>query len=197
MPVNGVAEFETLKKKYGKGSELRGKTIGIVGFGRIGKSLASYALGCGMNVSACDNNPNNNEVEVHIAGHGPITIKVPIKSLSEILTECDFISLHVPKQPNGSAVIGAEELNKVKKGIILVNTSRGGVIEDSALLDALNDGRVAYACLDVFLGEPRPNEALLKHPKILATPHIGAATNEAQGRIGLEIAAKVKEIMNK
>jgi D-3-phosphoglycerate dehydrogenase len=197
MPVNGVAEFETLKKKYGKGSELRGKTIGIVGFGRIGKSLASYALGCGMNVIACDNNPNNNEVEMHIAGHGSITIKVPIKSLSEILTECDFISLHVPKQPNGSAVIGAEELTKVKKGIILVNTSRGGVIEESALLEALNDGRVAYACLDVFVGEPRPNEALLKHPKILATPHIGAATNEAQGRIGLEIAAKVKEIMNK
>lgn len=195
MPSKGATEFEALKKKYAKGIELRGKTIGIVGFGRIGKSLASYALGCGMKVIACDNNPNNNSVELHIEGHGAIQLNVPVKPLGELLGECDFISLHVPKQANGAAVLGAAELAQVKKGAILINTSRGGVIEEAALINALNEGQVAYACLDVFVGEPKPNEALLAHPKVLSTPHIGASTNEAQGRIGLEIAAKVKEIM--
>ncbi|MFZ4785517.1 MAG: NAD(P)-dependent oxidoreductase [Flavobacteriales bacterium] len=195
MPSKGATEFEALKKKYAKGIELRGKTLGIVGFGRIGKSLASYALGCGMKVIACDNTPNNNSVELHIEGHGSIQLNVPMMNLEELLGACDFISLHVPKQANGAAVMGAEELAKVKKGAILINTSRGGVIEENALINALNEGQVAYACLDVFVGEPKPNEALLAHPKVLSTPHIGASTNEAQGRIGLEIAAKVKEIM--
>lgn len=195
MPSKGASEFEALKKKYAKGIELRGKTIGIVGFGRIGKSLASYALGCGMKVIACDNKPNNNSVDFHIEGHGNIQINVPVMPLNNLLGECDFISLHVPKQANGAAVLGANELTLVKKGAILINTSRGGVIEETALINALNEGQVAYACLDVFVGEPKPNEALLAHPKVLSTPHIGASTNEAQGRIGLEIAAKVKEIM--
>lgn len=195
MPSKGASEFEALKKKYAKGIELRGKTIGIVGFGRIGKSLASYALGCGMKVIACDNNPNNHSVDFHIEGHGSIQVNVPVMKLNELLGACDFISLHVPKQANGAAVLGAAELAQVKKGAILINTSRGGVIEEAALINALNEGQVAYACLDVFVGEPKPNEALLAHPKVLSTPHIGASTNEAQGRIGLEIAAKVKEIM--
>jgi D-3-phosphoglycerate dehydrogenase len=130
-----------------------------------------------------------------IEGHGPVHVKVPFVSLAEILSSCDFVSLHVPKQANGAAVIGKEELASCKKGIILVNTSRGGVIEESALIEALDNGQVAFAALDVFVGEPKPNAAILKHPKILSTPHIGASTNEAQERIGLEIASRVQDIM--
>jgi D-3-phosphoglycerate dehydrogenase len=195
MPTTGDEQFEALKKKYAKGKELRGKTIGIVGFGRIGRSLASYALGCGMKVVACDSHQSEQPVELIIEGHGPVHVKVPFVSLSEILSSCDFVSLHVPKQANGAAVIGKEELASCKKGIILVNTSRGGVIEESALIEALDNGQVAFAALDVFVGEPKPNAAILKHPKILSTPHIGASTNEAQERIGLEIASRVQDIM--
>lgn len=195
MPANGATTFNALKKKYAKGIELRGKKIGIVGFGRIGRSLASYALGCGMKVVAVDQYPNDHSVVVHIEGHGDVEVKPTYVSLDEALASCDFISLHVPKQPNGSAVIGAEQLANCKKGIILINTSRGGVIDESALIDALNTGQVGAAALDVFVGEPTPNAAILSHPKIVCTPHIGASTNEAQERIGLELASRIQEIM--
>lgn len=195
MPSKGATEFESLKKKYAKGIELRGKTLGIVGFGRIGRSLASYALGCGMKVIAFDQFPTDSGIVLHIEGIGPINVHVPMVGMDEIVKQSDFISLHVPKQANGQAVLGEAELNACKKGVILVNTSRGGVIDETALKAALSNGQVAAAALDVFVGEPKPDNSLLQHPGVIATPHIGASTNEAQERIGLEIAAKVKEIM--
>jgi D-3-phosphoglycerate dehydrogenase / 2-oxoglutarate reductase len=195
MPSKGAAEFETLKKKYGKGFELRGKTLGIVGFGRIGQSLASYALGCGMKVIANDQvHTGNLSIPIEIGGK-MISVDVAMKSFEELLKESDIISLHVPKQSNGKAVIGAEEFPMIKKGAVLINSSRGGVIDESALVENLNSGHIRYACLDVFVGEPKPNEVLVQHPQVIATPHIGAATLEAQERIGIEIADRVKEIM--
>lgn len=191
MPVNGTTEFATLKKKYGKGSELRGKTLGIIGFGRIGQSLASYALGCGMKVIACDNSFTDITVTVPIEGIAPVQVKLTCVPMEKVLSDADYISIHVPKQPGGAAVIGAAEMKKLKKGVCLLNSARGGVIDEKALIAALNDGTVAYAALDVFENEPTPMEELLKHPKISLTPHIGAATEEAQGRIGLEIAEKI------
>lgn len=184
-----TGDFNTLKKKYAKGIELRGKTLGIVGFGRIGQSLASYALGCGMNVLAVDHHEKNVEIPIQI-GNGT-EVKVTLKtttSLDSILANCDFISLHVPKQADGSAVFGQREFAMMKKGVRLVNAARGGVINETALLEALDNGQVSFAALDVFENEPNPNKALLSHPKIAATPHIGAATLEAQDRIGLELA---------
>lgn len=196
MPLKGNTEFASLKKKYGKGFELRGKTLGIVGFGRIGHSLAGYALGCGMKVVAFDiNGDDYKTIELDFAGT-PVKINIPLVSFDALLTQSDFISLHVPKQANGSAVLGKEELVKVKKGAVLINTSRGGVIEETELIAHLNSGHIRAAFLDVFVGEPTPNIGLLKHPSILATPHIGGSTIEAQERIGLEIARKVKEIIN-
>jgi len=195
MPANGATQFEALKKKYGKGTELRGKTLGIIGFGRIGQSLASYALGCGMKVVAVDRNDSIPPVKLTIEGYGEINVNIPCVPMSDVLVQSDFISLHVPKQPNGSAVIGADEMAQLKKGVVLINTSRGGVIEEKSLIEYLDNGHIGAACLDVFIGEPKPDAALLGHPKIIATPHIGAATLEAQERIGLEIAEKVKEIM--
>lgn len=185
-----TGDFSALKKQYGKGVELRGKTLLIVGFGRIGQSLASYALGCGMTVKAINNHPSTVDIKVGpFPGIGEINI--PITSTNDLhgeLPSADFISLHVPKQPNGDAVIGEQEFGMMKKGAGIVNAARGGVIDEAALLNALDSGKIAFAGLDVFENEPNPMKSLLNHDKIAVTPHIGAATNEAQDRIGLELA---------
>jgi D-3-phosphoglycerate dehydrogenase len=194
MPVNGEETFEVLKKNYGKGKEVKGKTLGIIGFGRIGQSLAEYALGCGMRVMFFDRSKTEETVVLSING-SPVEVKLNVSSFEEVLRESDFISLHVPKQPNGSSVIGAAEFALMKKNAVVVNTSRGGTIQEGELIEALDNGVIAGACLDVFENEPCPNAALLKHSKIITTPHIGAATAEAQERIGLEIADNVKRIM--
>ena len=107
--------------------------------------------------------------------------------MDELISNSDMISLHVP----GGKVITAKEIEKMKNGVILVNAARGGVIDETDLINGLNSGKIAHACLDVFENEPTPNEALLKHSKISLTPHIGAATNEAQERIGVELAEKI------
>jgi len=195
MPVNGEETFEVLKKNYGKGKEVKGKTLGIVGLGRIGISLAEYALGCGMRVLFFDRSKEEETVTLSING-SPFEVKLNVSTFEEVLRESDFISLHVPKQPNGSSVIGAAEFALMKKNAVVVNTSRGGTINEGELMEALDNGIIAGACLDVFENEPKPNAALLKHSKIITTPHIGAATAEAQERIGLEIAENVKRIMD-
>lgn len=195
MPASGGDQFTALKKQFSKGIELKGKTLAIVGFGRIGRALAGYALGCGMKVVAADWSIENFiEVAWDIQGLGTVKIPVEILRLEDAIAQADFISLHVPKQTNGEAVIGAKELGWMKKNTWLVNTSRGGVINEEDLLVALNNNQIAGACLDVFVGEPKPNETLLKHPKIICTPHIGASTAEAQERIGLEIAEIVAQL---
>ncbi len=182
-------DFNTLKKNYGKGVELRGKTLGIIGFGRIGQSLASYALGCGMNVLAVDRVSKENDIPVSLGNENTVNVKINSSdSVEQLLPKCDFISIHIPKQNDGSAVLGEAEFSKMKKGVRLVNAARGGVIDEKALLKALDEGQVSYAALDVFENEPNPAKELLAHPKIACTPHIGAATLEAQDRIGLELA---------
>jgi D-3-phosphoglycerate dehydrogenase len=182
-------DFNTLKKNYGKGVELRGKTLGIIGFGRIGQSLASYALGCGMNVLAVDRVSKEYDIPVSLGNENTVNVKINSSdSIEQLLLKCDFISIHIPKQNDGSAVLGEAEFSKMKKGVRLVNAARGGVIDENALLQALNSGQVSYAALDVFENEPNPSKELLAHPKIACTPHIGAATLEAQDRIGLELA---------
>ena len=191
MPSVGNTKFEELKKNYSKGVELRNKTIGIIGFGRIGQSTAKIALGCGMNVLAYD--PFVKEVVLNLEIHGTPGIDVNIKtvSLDELIANSDIISLHVP----GGKMITEKEINNMKQGVILVNASRGGVIDEAELINGLNSGKIAHACLDVFENEPTPNESILKHAKISLTPHIGAATNEAQERIGVELAEKLIEAL--
>ena len=193
MPAEGSDNFKILKKQYSKGSELRGKTLGIVGFGRIGKSLASYALGCGMNVIAHDRNTDNGEVEVNV-GDVSISVDCKMMSMESVLKNSDAVSLHIPAQENGGAVIGTEELAMMKPGAILLNAARGGVVDEDALLAALDSGAISGAALDVFVGEPAPRADVLAHPSISLTPHTGAATSEAQDRIGLELAAQIAEL---
>lgn len=183
-----TGDFSTLKKNYAKGVELRGKTIGIIGFGRIGQCLAAYALGVGMKVIAIERKARIQPIQMKVAGQ---TLEIPVKvvdNLKEVISQLDYISIHVPKQADGTAVIGAAEFELMKKGVRLVNTARGGVIDEAALLAALENGTVAAAALDVYENEPNPLKALLSHSKIACTPHIGAATLEAQDRIGEELA---------
>ncbi len=194
MPLGGHESFESLKKSYGKGTEVRGKTIGIIGFGRIGQALAEYALGCGMRVLFFDRSKTNQFIALHIQNQ-KLEMELQVSSFEEVISTSDFISLHVPKQPNGDSVIGKNELGMMKKNAVIINTSRGGTVNELELLEALNNNQIAGACLDVFENEPKPNMDLLKHSKIISTPHIGAATAEAQERIGLEIAENIQRIM--
>lgn len=191
MPVTGATEFEKLKKKYAKGIELRGKTIGIIGFGRIGQSVATYALGCGMKVIAHDPFISSAEISFQVEGFGKVNVTIASSSFDDLLKNADFITMHVPKQKDGSAVIGNKEFALMKNGVCLVNAARGGVIDENSLIEALDSGKLAHAALDVFENEPTPDNRLLTHPKISLTPHIGAATNEAQDRIGIELADKI------
>lgn len=190
MPTKGATEFKALKKKYGKGIELNGKTLGIIGFGRIGQSVAKYAIGCGMNVIANDKELCTKQIELNIANQ-TITADIKCIGLDELISESDYITIHVPKQKDGTAVIGAAEISKMKDGVCLVNSARGGVIDESALVAGLASGKIAHAALDVFENEPTPNPDLLKEERISLTPHIGAATLEAQDRIGTEMADNI------
>ena len=165
-------------KKLYTGTEISGKTLGIVGFGRIGKALAKKASALGMKVIFYDKYYTEDK-------------EFQYTDLDEVLKISDFISLHVPS--TDKPVIGKTELDMMKDGVFLLNAARGGVIDELDLLDALNTDKVAGAGIDVFMAEPKPNPELLNHPKVSVTPHIGAATKEAQMRIGYEI---VDIIMN-
>ncbi len=191
MPANGTTQFDTLKKKYAKGSELGGKTLGIIGIGRIGQEVAKIALGCGMNVLASDPFIKGATIEIEIAGADKVKVRIDTVTVEELLAGSDFITLHVP----GGKLITAKEIAMMKNGVILVNAARGGVIDEKDLLAALNSGKVAHAGLDVFENEPAPSQEILSHPKISLSPHIGAATEEAQERIGIELANKIIELL--
>lgn len=195
MPKSGSTEFKTLKKKYGKGKELRGNKLGIIGLGRIGRALGSYAIGVGMEVVAFDKFQNDTPIIVPIGNYGKIDVKIPYVDFDELLTTCDFISIHVPKQEDGSAVIAKAEFAKMKEGVILANAARGGVIDEADLLAAISEGKVRGAALDVFDNEPTPNNELMTNESISHSPHIGAATLEAQDRIGVELADQIIEVL--
>jgi D-3-phosphoglycerate dehydrogenase len=195
-------DFNNLKKKYSNGIELRGKTLGIIGFGRIGQSLAIYAIGMGMRVLAIDIEERIETITLefpwttsdgqYVSNKVGINVKTTT-NIDEILPKCDFISIHIPKQENGNSVINEREFKLMKKGVILVNAARGGVINEDDLIVALDNGQVGGVALDVFENEPFPNKDLLNHSKIATTPHIGAATLEAQDRIGLELAELIEK----
>jgi D-3-phosphoglycerate dehydrogenase / 2-oxoglutarate reductase len=187
MPSQGEEKFGELKKKYAKGIELRGKTFGVVGFGRIGQSVAKMALGLGMKVLAFDPFVSEATIELEIDGIKPVAVPVKTVTMEKVLQNSDFITFHVP----GGELITKKEIATMKDGVILINSARGGVINENDLIEGLNNGKIACAGLDVFDNEPKPSAAILKHSKISMTPHIGAATNEAQERIGVELAEKL------
>lgn len=190
MPTEGIEKFGEIKKAS-KGIELREKTIGIIGFGRIGQEAAKIALGMGMNVLAFD--PYVEKVELTLYIGNNYRVKVPINTVTkdELLAKSDFISLHVPFNPGDKPVIGEEEMNKMKDGAGIVNCARGGAVDEKALKAALDSGKIAFAGLDVFEKEPPVDDTLLKHPKVSVSAHVGASTDEAQVKIGSELADKI------
>ena len=193
MPLEGETNFKGLKKAYAKGIELRGKTIGIIGFGRIGQEVAKIALGVGMRVIAADKFMESATVQVALFDGQTVDVDIKIQSQESLLAESDFVSLHVPAQKD--YVIGAKELNQMKDGAAIVNAARGGVIDEVALLKALDSGKLSFAGLDTFEEEPKPAMQVLMHSKVSLTPHIGAATGEAQDRIGEELAQQIAAIL--
>lgn len=194
MPIIGDSEFAKLKKSYEKGIELRGKTIGIIGMGRIGQEVARIALGLGMRVIAADNNVGRASIKVKFYNNQFINVDIETEPLEGVLRHADFITLHVPAQKDGY-MIGEKEIAIMKDGVAVVNCSRGGVIDEEALISALDSGKVAFAGLDVFINEPTPSKQILNHPKISLTPHTGASTVEAQDRIGLSLAEQICSIL--
>lgn len=193
MPLEGDTRFSALKKAYAKGIELRGKTIGIIGFGRIGQQVAQIAIGLGMKVLANDNHIEDAPITLEFFDGQKATFTIYTTSKDELLKEADFISLHVPAQED--YLITSEEFEKMKDGVGIINTSRGGVLNEVDLVKAIESGKVNFAGLDVYETEPTPAVQLLMNPEISLTPHIGAATNEAQDRIGLELAKQIIELL--
>jgi D-3-phosphoglycerate dehydrogenase len=193
MPLEGESNFDDLKKAYANGIELRGKTIGIIGFGRIGQAVAKMGLGLGMKVIATDKFLDKAEIKVEFYNGQFIHVTIETEPLEEVIKNSDFITLHVPAQDG--YVIGESEFNLMKNNVGIVNCARGGVIDEVALVKALDADKVLFAGLDVFENEPSPEIQILMHPKISLTPHIGAATLEAQDRIGTELAHQIFNIL--
>lgn len=193
MPLEGDTNFEGLKKAYANGIELRGKTLGIIGFGRIGQAVAKMALGLGMKVIAADKYVNEAVIRVDFYNGQFINVEIVTESLEDVIKHSDFITLHVPAQDG--YVIGREELKLMKENVGIINCARGGVIDEVALVEALDEDKVLFAGLDVFENEPNPEIQILMHPKISLTPHIGAATEEAQDRIGTELAEQIISLL--
>lgn len=193
MPLEGESNFKGLKKAYAKGVELRGKTLGVIGFGRIGQEVAKIGLGIGMNVVAADKFMKSATVNVALFNGQSVDVEIKTQSMESVLAEADFVTLHVPAQKE--YVIGEAQFDQMKEGSVIVNAARGGVIDEVALLKALDNGKLAFAGLDTFEEEPKPAIQVLMHPKVSLTPHIGAATGEAQDRIGVELAEQISAIL--
>ncbi|MDG2062655.1 MAG: D-2-hydroxyacid dehydrogenase [Flavobacteriaceae bacterium] len=193
MPLEGETNFKGLKKAYSKGAELRGKTLGIIGFGRIGQEVAKIGLGIGMNVIATDKFIDKASITVSLFSGTSVTEEITTQDMDSVLANSDFISLHVPAQKE--YVIDKTAFSKMKKGSVLINAARGGVIDEVALVEALDSGQLSFAALDTFENEPKPEIKLLMHDKISLTPHIGAATLEAQDRIGEELASQISSLL--
>ncbi len=191
MPINGQSKFKSLKNTASAGFELQGKTMGIIGFGRIGQEVAKMAVGLGMRVIVYDYKSRTFEITIDLHNsYKQHNFQVSLKGepMDVVLAESDFISLHTP----GSAeVIGALELSKMKSSATLINCARGGVVNENALREALDNKRIAFAGVDVFESEPPVNDIMLGSPNTSLSPHIGASTSEAQMRVGIELAERI------
>ena len=194
MPLDGDSKFKELKKAYAGGKELAGKKIGIIGFGRIGQEVAKIAIGIGMNVIFYDKFIEETSLDIEFFDGRNITFNLISSTFDEVLENSDFISVHIPA--SDKYIIDSKQIGKMKDGVGLLNLSRGGIVNEEELLKSINSGKVSFAGVDTFENEPVPSMKLLMNSNISLTPHIGAATIEAQDRIGVELADKINEILN-
>ncbi len=190
MSLTGNTNFKALKRAYSQGFELKGCKIGIIGFGRVGQDVARRAIAFGMEILPVDSAFESTKLELDLnIPNMSLMIDVPTYAFEDVLAEADIISIHVPYA--GKYVISEREIQMMKDGVIIINAARGGLLDDAALLAALKSGKIKAAGIDVFENEPTPNAALLKHPNVSLSPHIGASTLEAQRQIGLALADEV------
>ena len=196
MSLDGVSDFGALKKSASKGIELQGKKLGLIGFGRIGRATASIALGCGMEILAYDPffTEGNVTLDLHPVYKHEFSINVKTVSKEELLANADFISLHIPG--GQGYVLDTPEFEQMKDGVGVVNCARGGTINEAALLAAIKSGKVKYAATDVFEKEPPVNTDILRMNAVGLSPHIGASTEEAQERVGVELAQNIINFFN-
>ena len=191
MPLNGQSDFKNLKNIASEGFELQGKTIGIIGFGRIGQEVAKIAVGLGMQVLVYDYKSRvfDITIELHLAyKQHNFQVQLSGQPMDVVLTQSDFISVHTP---GSDEVLGHAELMQMKKTAVVINCARGGVVNEIALNEALKTGRIAFAGVDVFQNEPPTDDLMLSLPNTSLSPHIGASTAEAQMRVGIELAERI------
>ena len=193
MPLEGDSKFKDLKKSYAKGTELAGKTIGIIGFGRIGQEVAKIGIGVGMDVIFHDKFNDKAEIKLNFFDGQNLSFRLDSSSFDDVLSKSDFITIHIPA--SDKYIIDTNEFKKMKEGSGILNLSRGGIINEEELIKNIDSGKISFAAIDTFEGEPNPSIKILMNPNISLTPHIGAATNEAQDRIGIELADKINDIL--
>ena len=182
--ATATMKAEKWDKKSFTGDEIGGKTLGIIGYGNIGHEIAKRAIAMGMTVIAYD--------PFVTSQNG-----AKLVTLDDLLTQSDYITLHLPKTKESANMIAAQQFAKMKNGVRIINCARGGIVNEEALYEALTSGKVAGAALDVFAEEPPTDWKLLKLDNVIASPHIGAGTKEAQARVGAEVAAKLIDFAKK
>ena len=193
MPLDGDSKFKDLKKSYAKGTELSGKTLGIIGFGRIGQEVAKIGIGIGMNVIFFDKINKEVGLTLNFFDGQSKTFNLTSSSYEDLLNSSDFITVHIPA--SDKYIIDSNEFSQMRNGVGILNLSRGGILNEEELLKNIESGKVSFAGIDTFENEPKPSIKILMNSNISLTPHIGAATNEAQDRIGVELADKINEIL--
>lgn len=193
MPLEGDTKFAALKKSYANAYELQGKTLGVIGFGSIGQEVVKMGISLGMKVKVLTRKEKTKTLQLEFFDGQKLSFKVSsTTNWEEFLSDVDFLSINTPK--TNSYVIDEDQFRLMKNGIFIVNTARGGVINEVALVDAIEDGIVAGAALDVFENEPKPELALLMNPALSLTPHLGGSTVDAQEKIGRDLAEQIIEL---
>lgn len=196
MPLEGESNFNALKKSYSKAVELEGKTLGVIGFGGIGEEVVKMGISMGMKVKVLTRNPRTKTVTLNFFDGQKVDFEISsINDMDELLKDTDFISINTPKTDR--YIIDTPQFEKMKDGVFIVNTARGGVINEVTLLDFIESGKVAGAALDVFENEPTPELTILMNPNLSLSPHLGGNTLDAQSKIGAELASQIIEIKKK
>lgn len=196
MPLEGETQFKALKKSYANAIELQGKNLGVIGFGGIGKEVVKIGISLGMNVKVLTRSPKTETISLKFFDGQTVDFKISSgNNWEEFLKDTDFISLNTPK--TDEYILDAPQFEKMKDGVYIVNTARGGVINEKTMLDFIENGKIAGAALDVFENEPAPELSLLMNPSLSLSPHLGGSTKDAQEKIGLELADQIIEIKNK
>ncbi len=195
MPLEGETQFNTLKKSYANAVELEGKNLGVIGFGGIGQEVIKIGISLGMNVKVLTREPKTKNLSLNFFDGQKLNFEITsTNNWDDFLKNTDFISINTPKTVE--YIIDTPQFEKMKNGVFIVNTARGGVINEETLLDFIESGKVAGAALDVFENEPNPSLNILMNPQLSLTPHLGGNTIDAQEKIGTELAEQILNIKN-